>query len=240
MSNNKEYIYTYRGWNFKLSIPDYWYLIYKGKPQEILYSSYSVLLDKLSQTISKDKIVLDIGVNHGIFSVPASLMGYKILGFEPVLQNFVSICEAHILNDLKDFDIYNYALSDKNEEVEIYVPECTDNASLNKEAAISNMKNKNFETQKVKAITFDSFLKENPQYSNIGFIKIDVQGAEYSIFEGMKDFLSNANDITIVCEYEEHLVKMGHTFEELDNLLISFGFVDNGYIIGNDKLFIKK
>ena len=233
-----EYELTYEGIPFKLSIPDYWVKIYRGQKKEPLYHDYCLMLDLLKK-VDKSKYVLDIGMNHGLFSVPASKMGYKVFGFEPVSINIESLRLAKENNQLENYDAFHLALSNKNGEVDIFVPECPDNSSFSQKAAISNMKGKSFNAEKVNAVRFDDWIAEHPQFFEVGFIKIDTQGAEFMIFEGMGEYLSAVNDVYIVCEYEHHLNTMGYTFQQLDNLLISYGFKHTGNISGNDKIWYK-
>lgn len=234
-----EYELEYDDFSFKLMIPDYWVKIYRGQKRERLYPDYCMMLDILKKT-SKEKYVLDIGANHGLFSVPASKLGYKVLGFEPVASNIYSLVKAREINDLKNFDMFHLALANVNEEIEIYVPECPDNSSLSKVAAISNMRGKEFKVEKVNAVRFDDWVLEHDRnYLNIGFIKMDVQGAEYIVLQGMEAFLRSINGVYLICEYEHHLNSMGHTFKELDDLIASYGFNFMGHLTPNDKIFYK-
>lgn len=232
----KTFIYEYNGFSFTLFIPDYWSRIYKGQPRKKLYGDYIIMLEYVRK-VSKEKWIMDVGANHGIFSVPASMLGYKVLGFEPVRSNFNNLEEARIVNQLLDFNMFNIALSNENGVKDIYVPECKDNASFSSDAAIANMKHKEFEVEKVFAERFDDWIKMFPKYADVGLIKIDAQGAEYSILEGMREFLTNTNDIYLIVEYEDHLLKMGHTYQELDELILSYGLTDLGRITGGDKLW---
>ena len=238
VSDMDEYQLTYNGFDFTLAIPDYWVKIYRGQKKEPLYGDYCQMLDLVKNT-SKERYVLDIGANHGLFSVPASKLGYKVFGFEPVAKNVRSLLLARELNNLKEFDIFHLALSNKNDVVDIYVPECPDNASLSQAAAISNMRGKEFNVEKVDAVRFDDWIIAHPNFMDIGFIKMDVQGSEYNILEGMEAYLRSANDITMIVEYEHHLNTMGHTFQELDNLLISYGFSFVKNLTPNDKIWRK-
>jgi len=234
-----KYTYDYHNISFHLIIQNYWKDIYRGQDREPLYPDYCKMLDLVQQT-NKERWVLDIGVNHGIFAVPCSMLGYKVLGFEPVEVNYNSIQLAAIENKLTNFDVYQCAVSDKDEDIEIYVPECSDNTSMSQVAAISNMVRKDYTTETVKCINFDNWINDNLKYWDIGFIKLDVQGAEYKVVSGMKRFLTQCHNVTIICEYEHHLVTMGHTFEELDNLFYECGFQLKGYLTPNDKIFYKQ
>lgn len=234
----KEFIFDYNGFDFKLYIPEYWDTIYAGKPRENLYPDYCMMLEALKKA-SKEKFVLDIGANHGLFAVPACKMGYKVLCFEPVASNVESLKLARKANELVNMAIYPFALSNENGEAAIYVPECPDNASFSEAAAISNMRRKESRVEMVSIVRFDDWICNHPEFLDIGFIKIDVQGSEYNVFEGMGDYLKGANDIYIICEYEHHLINMGHTYEQLDALLASYGFVNRGQLTYNDKIFYK-
>lgn len=232
------FIYDHEDLSFRLFIPDYWVKIYKGKPRNKLYYDYRVMLD-LVKKVDRKKIILDVGANNGLFCVPASMMGYTVVGFEPVKINVDNLEKAQSANRLENFHLYHLALSNENGERDIYIPECHDNASFSKDAAVANMKNKGYQTETVDTVRFDDWIKEHPEYSDIGFIKIDAQGSEYDIVTGMKEFLSNATNISILCEYEDHLLRMGHSYSELDQLFESCGFLNMGKHVGNDKLFLK-
>lgn len=234
-----KYIYEYRDFEFELSIADYWHQIYNGQPRAKLYKSYTILLDHLHDKVSKERYVLDIGVNNGIFAVPTSLMGFKVVGFEPVKESFDSAVGNMAKNNCKNWHLFNYALSNENKEVDIFVPSCPDNASFSQEAAVANMKTKEFIVEKVQSIRFDDWIKDNPQFSDIGYIKIDVQGAEFSIIKGMTDFLTNLHDVYLAAEFEAHLFKFGHTFEDLHNLILSLGFIYKGDPTGGDRLYYR-
>lgn len=234
-----DYTMTYNGFEFKLYIPDYWINIYRGQKKEPLYHDYCIMLEELKK-VSSDRYVLDVGANHGLFSVPASKLGYKIVGFEPVAANIETLKLAKEANGLTDFNMFNIALSNSNGEVDIFVPECPDNASLSKEAAVSNMRGKDYRTEKVTTVRFDDWIVEHPDFLDIGFIKMDAQGAEHMILQGMGDYLRGAKDVYLICEYEHHLNTMGYTFEQLDSLIKSYGFEYVKHISPNDKLFHKQ
>lgn len=232
-----EHIYEYDNFSFKIFVPDYWTKIYKGQPRKKLYHDYCVMLD-LVKKVDKEKWIMDVGANHGIFSCPAAMLGYKVLGFEPVRSNYLNLEQARVENNLTHFNMFNLALSNENAEKKIYVPECLDNASFSKLAAVANMKKKVYTEENVQAVRFDDWITVFPQYADIGFIKLDVQGYEVEVLGGMRNFLINAHDIYLIVEFESHLLKMGHTFEELEGLINSYGFVEQPKQFA-DKIYFK-
>lgn len=235
--NHKFTYFTDDGLEFSIYLPAYWDTIYKGKPRERLYEEYIQMLN-IVKKLPKDKILVDIGANNGLFCIPASMYGYRCVAFEPVKSTFDDLYENCRKNSLCRVDLFNYAVSNEDGQTTIYVPECPDNASLSKEASVANMIRKGYHEEVVKTIRFDTFIKENPQYSNIGLIKADLQGSEGLFIESGKEFLSQAKDIYLILEYEPHLLKMNWTYEQLDSLIHSLGFKQVGKI-SNDKIFKK-
>lgn len=230
--------YTDEGLEFTLEIPIFWETIYKGKPRERLYEEYIQMLN-IVKKLPKDKIIVDVGVNFGLFSIPVSKLGYRLVGFEPVYSNYIISTVNMFKNSCDNFHLCNYALSDKNEKAVIFVPECPDNASLNKNAAVANMIRKDYKEEEVTCVRFDDWIKDNPEFNNIGLIKLDTQGKEFDILNNSQEFLSQVKDIYLIVEYEEHLLKYEHTYEELDNLILSLDFKQVGKI-SNDKVWYKK
>ncbi len=230
--------FTDDGMEFTLEIPRYWDTIYKGKPRERLYEEYIQMLNYVKKC-APNRYICDIGVNHGLFAVPVCLLNYPLIGFEPVKSNYEDSVNNLTKNGCSDWHLSDYALSSKNETTTIYIPICTDNSSLSKEAAVANMGNKEYKEQTVNCIKFDDWIKENPQYSDISLIKCDSQGMDMDIILGASEFLKQAKDIYIIAEYEEHLLKMGHSYQDLDNLFLSLDFKQVGKI-SNDKVWYKQ
>jgi FkbM family methyltransferase len=164
--------------------------------------------------------------------------GYKVYTFEPVSMN-VEILELNKKeNNCTNMTIVPKALSNFNGTKKIYVPYCSDNTSFDLSVAVSNMKNKNYIEENVECITFDTWLDEN-ENPDVGFIKIDVQGFEKEVLEGMRNFLSSFNDLYIFLEWDEkHTKQAGSSIEEIEQILTSNGFRMVQDFRG-DKLFYK-
>ncbi len=76
----------------------------------------------------------------------------------------------------------------------------------------------------VPVISVDTFVEER-NLQRISFVKIDVQGYELAVCEGMKQTLVNFPDLCVCCEYSpESLVELGFDPVELLNF-----FRANGY-----------
>jgi FkbM family methyltransferase len=194
---------------------------------------------RLVSKINKDKSVIDVGGNCGLFSIPISKDGFKVYSFEPIKMN-VNLLELNKKeNNCDTLTIIPKALSNIKEKKTIYIPYCSDNTSFNKDIAISNMSKKEYIEDVVECEIFDNWIQKNKNI-NVGFIKIDVQGFEKEVLRGMQKFLKSCNDVYVFIEWDEkHTNNAGSSLNELESLLTSNGFYPVEQIFG-DKLFYKK
>lgn len=136
---------------------------------------------------SQKRLFIDIGANIGFYSLLAvKCYGYQSAHtFEPNPNTFDRLSKNIKLNKLEDtIHIHQTALSNQVGTTHFSAhPTHTGASSLAKKAT-SN-------TLTVPTITFDQFiLTQKICPSDISFIKIDVEGFELGVLEGMKDTLS--------------------------------------------------
>jgi len=235
----KKYLFKIEQINYTINNFDYFttqYGIPHDKPINIMdeYRATLSLVNKLS----KERTIIDVGGNCGLFSIPVAKDGFKVFSFEPIKMN-VDLLELNKKeNGCETLTVVPKALSNVNENRTIYIPFCSDNTSFNQSVAVSNMKRKDYIEEVVVCETFDKWLSENKGL-DVGFIKIDVQGFEKEVLEGMENFLKNCNDVYIFIEWDSnHTEKAGSSLNELETLLTSNGFEDVKQLYG-DKLFYK-
>lgn len=59
-------------------------------------------------------VVVDVGANVGMASFAAAVMGFRVVAFEPVLENLQRICDGVYLNRVQDqVVVYHAAASDR-------------------------------------------------------------------------------------------------------------------------------
>jgi FkbM family methyltransferase len=229
-NNNKEYvIHNYDYFTTDYGIP------YEHTLNEL--GEYRKMVEIINN-MDKSKAVIDIGANCGLFCVPCSLDGYTVYAFEPISMNITLLDLNKEHNNCESLNIIHKGLLNENKKEKIFIPYCSDNTSFNKDVAISNMIKKDYIEEVVDCITFDSWIDENPNI-NVGFIKLDVQGFEKHVLDGMTKFLNKCHDVNIFIEWDKrHTEKAGSTLEEIYNLLVDCGFRETEDY-GNDKLFYK-
>lgn len=140
--------------------------------------------------------IIDVGSNTGMFieCCLEKFLDTKILAFEPVKRYFDYSVER--FKSKQNVIIENFALSDEEKEDDIYIAD----KNIGWNTLIKEQVNsENINTvEKVKTICFDKYYKEN----NIGIIdiiKIDTEGFEYKVINGMRDFLKEQKPV-IICE----------------------------------------
>lgn len=150
-----------------------------------------------NKILKKEDIVADIGANIGLTSIYASkLVGRKgrVFSFEPMPSTYDILGVNIKLNNLKNIVAINSALSDFEGEAELF-----DNLHINRGAA-SMFSDKNEMGVKISVSTLDNFISKY-NISNLDFIKIDVEGAEYPMLLGGLKLLKSENKPIICLEY---------------------------------------
>jgi FkbM family methyltransferase len=128
-------------------------------------------------------LLFDIGANRGDATLAGIQQGYKVIAVEPsriyadLVKNFIYSLDVVPLK---------YAVSDKDyERVEFYEAEEDGLSTLNPDWLTSETmpyNGKPFTVTQVTTITIDTLVKK---YDKPDLIKIDVEGAEWSVFRGM-------------------------------------------------------
>lgn len=147
--------------------------------------------------------VVDVGANVGLYSLIAAGLGAHVTSFEPEPDNF-----ALLSKNCPTATKYQYALADAEGTLELHLSK-------------DNMGKHSFylsgESITVPTKTLDSLI------TKADLIKIDVEGAEMMVLDGMKSIL--ASKPILMVEYEpESLSKAGYQPTDLLKKLSSYGY----------------
>jgi len=195
--------------------------------------------------------VFDIGANTGQYSKFLRGIGYKkkIISFEPLSDAFNQLKKNSISD--KSWKIYNYGVGEKNEEININISENSYSSSIlnmNKEHLYSAPDSRYIGKEKIKIVSVSDFIKEkNLNYKKI-FLKMDVQGYEHKILDGINDFKNIEGiqvEMSINSLYENQIIfedlykkikKIGY---ELWDFQRGFSDENSGKILQLDGIFFK-
>ncbi|CAN5869371.1 hypothetical protein BH10CHL1_BH10CHL1_45820 [soil metagenome] len=168
------------------------------------------------QLCREAKTVLDIGANHGIYSLFTKAVNprARIVAFEP-LQSAYARLRANISLNQFDIECFDFAISDCNGKATFY----SNNANSSTESSLvrsriddSELVEISVETRKLD--TLCNALK----LTHIDLMKIDVEGAESAVFEGMHQLLQH-NRPNILIE-----VLTDEVGVELDKMVSDLGY----------------
>lgn len=155
----------------------------------ILYPNEIHLQNFLKRNLDLGDTAFDIGSNIGYTSILTSqLVGATghVYSFEPINETCLILEKNINLNNCKNLTIINKALSNKNGEVEFNIPDNGENLSMS--SMVWRGEHNSNKKQIVKTIKID----DDPKLKNLSpkIIKIDVEGAEGLVLEGMQKLIS--------------------------------------------------
>jgi len=185
--------------------------------------------------IKEGQIVLDIGANIGYYTlIFANLVGKKghVFAFEPEPDNFDVLKKNVETNNYKNTTTENLAVSNKIGNIKLYLSKS--NVGQHK---IFPSKMTSDDYVNVNVTTIDEYFKLSDLYDKISFIKIDVEGAEMSVLQGM-DKLLEKNRLTLLMEFDlKQMIENNISPQDLLNFLVSKGFVLN-YVDDKNKIIM--
>lgn len=151
--------------------------------------------------------ILDVGANIGYTAVVlarAAESGRKVYAFEPEPFNFKLLLEtAHQPEFAGKIVPMQLAVGAQDGNINLWINEHhhADHRVATEQFRSANPDSKEVRVPLVSAslISIDSFLQRQP--GPVSFVKIDVQGYELAVCQGMQETLRRNPDLTIVLEF---------------------------------------
>jgi FkbM family methyltransferase len=135
--------------------------------------------------------ILDVGANYGFVSLAmrANLgTKAKLVAFEPHPEISKCVCKSVEANNFKDIQVEQMAVGDKEDFISINFYGQTSNIQPVHGAPVS--------TGSVWQTTLDAYVAKN--HIHIDFVKIDVDGYEYKVIEGMQNTLLKVKPVVVI------------------------------------------
>ena len=175
------------------------------------------LIDEL---LTQDDIFLDIGANIGYFSLyAAATKRCAVLAFEPSKREYYRFYKNIEINNLSNIVIYPYALGKENTSGSLNLATFL-NPGENSLLSTQGFKSNEQEIVLIKKLS-DVVVKT--QIQKVRLVKIDVEGYEVNVLEGMQDcmeFLVNAKFVVEITTTE-------HLNEQKNNAKLIYQFFKN-------------
>jgi FkbM family methyltransferase len=173
----------------------------------------------MSALAGQGSTVVDVGANIGFFSLLASQCvgpAGRVIAFEPVPSTCAQLRANLHLNGVGNVKVYGVALANAGGTVTMH-----EGPSRNKGLSSMRVIDGATETRLVPAAAFDDL---DVGDASIGLIKIDVEGAEQLVLEGMMRTLAKHRPYLIVEVTERFLAAFGHSGRSLCALLEPLGY----------------
>jgi len=187
----------------------------------------------LQAALGAGQSFVDIGANRGYYAIQAALLvgaSGKVFAFEPNPDVMAGLLKHLELNQLKErVELSPLALADAPGELDFYLAQVPSNSGL------SSLQPSSFALSagllslekriKVRATTYDAWAHAHGLFEHpADVLKIDVEGAELRVFQGMAQALREAPPPHIICETSFSgpstalLKQAGYQAEMLDNI----------------------
>jgi FkbM family methyltransferase len=196
ISNNDFLVHSKSG-NIHIATP-YRALFYQrglNTRLQSLYNSYG--FDDYNFVLKKNSIIIDIGVNIGEFSIYCARNKHHVFAIEPDITPYNLLVKN--LNNYSNIKCFNLAISNFTGSQYIYLSTLTASTSIIK----PNDNNTNRESKSVRGLTLDDFIEKN-NIKRVDFLKVDCEGAEPEILEGLKKYRNSIRYFSIDCGAERN------------------------------------
>lgn len=193
LKERKSRIVTLEG--FKLAVHEHDSIISQSIKQSKIWAEAETRLFR--ELLTPGMVVIDVGANIGYFSLlAATLVGSdgRVHAFEPDPVNCGLLRKNVRINRAANVKVVQAALSNNDEPVHLFLD------SRNKgDHRIWEPTGESRTSITVKCMTLDHYLRETSTTPK--FIKIDVQGAEGRVLEGMKETLAETAPMYLILEF---------------------------------------
>ncbi len=138
-------------------------------------------------------LVLDVGANDGDFARDLRDAGYsgKIVSFEPATAAYQRLANA-AKND-PGWDTIQLAIGDEDGMLQLSISAIDVYSSFKQPSLAGRVApgSREIRTEDVPVSRLDTFLRKSPQYAGRIYLKIDTQGFEMEVLQGVGDRLSD-------------------------------------------------
>jgi FkbM family methyltransferase len=183
----------------KISVPKYDYKFYCRINKTDFITREEGIIEHF--TPKQGDIVVDIGAHMGRYTIISSKRvgtNGKVIALEAHPGNFEMLNRNIKLNQLTNVIPLNYAVYSKETKIKLYLPEEESGYTIYN-TIMPNRAGTEDKFVEVNANTLD-FLLQLKGITDVNWVKIDVEGAEFEVLKGATNMLSKSKDIALLIE----------------------------------------
>ena len=158
------------------------------------------VMDTLGRLCRSGMTVFDIGANAGYLTLlMAKLVGDSghVHAFEPIPQNYECLLETLRINGLQNVTVHQVAISDQRGQAQMNYVGVFDGFATLAEGGHNYYCGQSTDRVSVATISLDLFCSEMG-ITEIGLIKMDIEGAEILALAGMEQVLAMHRPVMII------------------------------------------
>lgn len=165
---------------------------------------------------------IDVGANIGYFSLlAASVSKASVVAFEPQPAIAELLRKSVVFNHLEELvKVESLALS--NAPSTMKMTACPGNSGHSQITRTGTVDTQSFDVQ---VVALDTWMKHNPT-GPVSVCKIDTEGSEIQVLEGMSDLLDRDGPAIVIEVIEEFLAGFGGSESRMLGLLKSRGYIE--------------
>jgi FkbM family methyltransferase len=208
--------------------------------QRVLYYSGTYepdLLAFLRRELRRGDVVVDVGAHVGVHALTCArrlrrLGGGRVVAFEPAGDSAARLRAAAVRNRLQ-VEVVERALGRAPGTVELYA----DPAYGPADAGVRSRHGSGPLVQRAAATSFDAWAAE-AGLDRLDLVKVDVEGDEPLVVEGMRGSLSRLRPRALLVEVKDAVLRRsGVGAVELRELLADCGYVPTGLVLHRNEVF---
>jgi FkbM family methyltransferase len=191
------------------------------------------IAEVIAENVQKRTVSYDIGSHRGFMAGIMALAGAsQVYCFEPNPENIEHLSMLRKLNPDLNLKVLDYAVSDKDGMAEFSIMPESSMGKLSESSFQSGVDNEGKIQVKVKAL--DNLI-ENGEIEMPGFVKIDVEGAEYSVLQGARKLIEKCWPTFVI---ELHSFNLANDCKKfLDDYGYSSRIIQNGIDLQQEQTF---
>ena len=190
--------------------------------EKLFLNNLSYLLQKSNEI----KTIFDVGANIGDYSdiikknFESKKVTFKLHLFEPTRDCFIELKKKFLDNNIV---LNNFGASNQNTVSKIFYDNKKSGLTSLYQRNLSFYKIKLDQSERIKLMRLDKYIEEK-NIMHINFIKIDVEGHEVKVLEGLGNYLNKEFIDFIQFEYGGCNLDSKTSLMEIYNLLTNKGF----------------
>ena len=182
-----------------------------------IFRTHEPLTTELTlKELKKDMTCLDIGSNIGYYALlEAKAVGIdgKVIAIEPSPKNFEYLKQNIELGNIENIKPYNFAIGDRDSDIKFVI---SDRSNLCYVLSDDEPIPKSANVIKIPVKKIDTFVNEE-KLEKIDFVRMDVEGYEVKLFEGMWNTLKKHKPL-IQMEFHKGLLNPKVALDFLEKL----------------------